>query len=132
MATVPSIHGAADENGTPLADTYREAEITVLRQAQSESFKDEITCLKIGRSLSLSSPLLSLSPELELVTGLICVGGRLRQSSDIPLNTIHPIVLDPAHATTKLLIKHYNKKLQHPGRERLFAELRRKYWILRG
>ncbi len=45
---------------------------------------------------------------------------------------IHPVVLDPRHAVTKLLIRRVDHDLKHPGAERLFAELRRKFWILRG
>ncbi|KAL1264141.1 hypothetical protein QQF64_004496 [Cirrhinus molitorella] len=45
---------------------------------------------------------------------------------------MHPIVLDPRHPITKLIIQGYDSKLCHPGPERVFAELRRKYWVLRG
>ncbi|KAJ8395309.1 hypothetical protein AAFF_G00032940 [Aldrovandia affinis] len=36
------------------------------------------------------------------------------------------------HVVTKLLIRQVDSDLKHPGAERLFAELRRKFWILRG
>lgn len=42
-------------------------------------------------------------------------------------STLHPIVL-----VTRLLIKHYDCKLHHPGPERVFAEIRHYYWIIRG
>lgn len=45
---------------------------------------------------------------------------------------MHPIVLDSHHPVTTLLIKDYDTKLLHPGPERILAEMRRKYWILRG
>lgn len=45
---------------------------------------------------------------------------------------MHPIVLDPSHQNTQLLIREYDTWLCHPGPERVFAELRRKFWILRG
>ena len=41
-------------------------------------------------------------------------------------------MLDSAHPVTKLLIKHYDDQLHHPGPDRVFAEIRRRYWILRG
>ncbi|KAJ8410824.1 hypothetical protein AAFF_G00187810 [Aldrovandia affinis] len=47
-------------------------------------------------------------------------------------DVIHPVVLDPRHVVTKLLIRQVDSDLKHPGAERLFAELRRKFWILRG
>ncbi|XP_046556736.1 uncharacterized protein LOC124265959 [Haliotis rubra] len=99
---------------------------------QKESFPEELTALSTGKPLSSSSRLRQLSPEYEPETGLIRVGGRLRNSSDIPSELMHPIVLDPKHPLTKLLIKHYDVKLHHYGSERVFAELRRRFWILRG
>lgn len=58
--------------------------------------------------------------------------GGLRHCDQLESETIHPIVLDPKHLVTKLLIRQYDSDLKHLGAERLFAELRRKYWILRG
>ncbi|XP_023807806.1 uncharacterized protein LOC111946881 [Oryzias latipes] len=40
--------------------------------------------------------------------------------------------MDPKHPVTRLLIRQADSDLKHPGAERLFAEVRRKYWILRG
>lgn len=42
------------------------------------------------------------------------------------------MVLDPKHHITQLLIKDYDNRLLHPGPERVFAEIRLAYWILRG
>ncbi len=78
-----------------------------------------------------NSRLISLAPELDQSTGLIRVGGRLRRSELLKPDTAHPIVLDPKHPLSQLLIQHYDEKL-HPGPERVFAELRRNYWIIRG
>lgn len=64
--------------------------------------------------------------------GLIRVGGQLRHTSALDEGEIHPIVLDPKHPTTQLIIQQYDAKLRHPGAERVFAELQRKYWILWG
>lgn len=69
---------------------------------------------------------------MDETTALIRVGGRLRQASHLSYSTAHPIVLDPKHPITRLLIKQYDTKLCHPGPERVFAEIRRYYWILRG
>lgn len=45
---------------------------------------------------------------------------------------MHPIVLDPNHPFTKLLIQDYDRRLCHPGPKRLFAEIRRAFWIVSG
>ncbi|XP_052445918.1 uncharacterized protein LOC127987587 [Carassius gibelio] len=99
---------------------------------QTESFPTEMVQLKSGKPVSGTSRLASLSPEFDPTSGLIRVGGRLRRCSEAELDSVHPIVLAPQHPVTKLIIKDYDKKLHHPGPERVFAELRRTYWVLRG
>lgn len=123
------LHGAAN---IICADKQREVEQTVLSQMQTESFPTEMVHLKSGKPVSGTSRLASLSPEFDPTTGLIRVGGRLRRCSEAELDSIHPIVLAPQHPVTKLIIKDYDEKLRHPGPERVFAELRRTYWVLRG
>ncbi|XP_023666073.2 uncharacterized protein [Paramormyrops kingsleyae] len=131
--TARRLHGAAPEaEGNPMAEHYRQAELNVLRAVQLESFPDEVWCLKEGRSLPMSSRLLTLAPELDHSLQLIRVGGRLRRCDKLEADTVHPVLLDPKHPITKLLIQQTDRELKHPGAERLFAELRRKYWILRG
>lgn len=60
------------------------------------------------------------------------MGGRLRRCDVLNSEVLHPILLDPSHPITKLLIQHCDAQLHHPGAERVFAEFRRKYSILRG
>lgn len=123
-------HGAAACSLT--ASAYRDAEVTLLQQSQQESFPLDLEQLRAGKILSHNSRLKALAPELDSETQLIRVGGRLRHSPYLEQDTVHPIVLDPKHPITQLIIKSYDAKLHHPGYERVFAELRRKYWILRG
>ncbi|XP_067265288.1 uncharacterized protein [Chanodichthys erythropterus] len=123
------IHGVAN---IACADKRREVELVVLRQTQTESFPTEMVQLKSGKPVSGTSRLASLSPVFDPTTELIRVGGRLRRCSETELDSIHPIVLAPQHPVTKLIIKDYDEKLCHPGPERVFAEIRRTYWVLRG
>lgn len=60
---------------------------------------------------------------------IVSAGWRL---ANLDLDTIHPIVLDPGHLITKLLIKETDQRLLHPGSESVLAELRRQYWVLQG
>ena len=60
------------------------------------------------------------------------MGGILRKLDGVSQREIHPVVLHPHHKVTKLLIKQFDERLLHPGPDRVFAELRRHYWILRG
>ncbi|KAJ0033481.1 hypothetical protein NQD34_000588 [Periophthalmus magnuspinnatus] len=114
------------------ADDYHEAELVLLRHAQTESFPAEVALLKAGKSLPSTSRLLTLSPEYDRSSSLIRVGGRLRRCDTLSPDGLHPILLSASHPVSKLLIQHYDCELHHPGAERVFAELRRKYWILRG
>lgn len=113
------------------AEDCRQAELKVLQQAQQQSFPEDYKLLAAGKPVSPSSRLRTLAPVLDQTSGLIRVGGRLRrlEGLDLPL---HPVVLDSSNPVTHLLIQKYDGDLCHPGPERVFAELRRSYWILRG
>lgn len=112
--------------------TKKQVEAMLLSQAQNECFPEEMNALKANRSVPNSSRLSALAPEYDSHTKLIRVGGRLRRLNIVEPDTIHPIVLDPKHPLTALLIKHYDETLFHSGPERVFSEIRRYYWILRG
>ncbi|XP_019204872.1 uncharacterized protein LOC109196100 [Oreochromis niloticus] len=129
-ATYYARHGAASPPMTAIDRV--EAEIAILKSAQCDSFPEEVVALMKGRTLALNSRLCSLCPEYDQVTGLIRVGGRLRRAEGLDSDTIHPIVLPPEHPVTKLLVQHFDTILLHPGPERVFAEIRRAYWIIRG
>lgn len=132
QAAARQLHGAADADIPLTADAYKSAEVAALQQAQRDSFPDEVALLKAGKPVSKSSRLLSLAPELDESTGLIRVGGRLRRCTDLASEEAHPIVLDSKHPLTKLVIQDYDEKLCHPGPERVFTEIRRRYWVFQG
>lgn len=112
--------------------TYKDSEITLLKQCQAESFPVELKSLRSGTPLPRHSKLRALAPELDKVSGLIRVGGRLRNVLSPTEISVHPVVLDPDHQITRLLIRDFDERLLHPGPERVFSELRRHYWVLRG
>ncbi|KAL0150553.1 hypothetical protein M9458_054146 [Cirrhinus mrigala] len=117
---------------SPEAENYRQAEVHILRQVQQESFPEDYQLLGTGKQVRSGSRLVTLAPEMDPSCGLIRVGGRLRRVSGIEDSVLHPLVLDPSHPVSRLIIQHYDDKLHHPGSERLFGEIRRYYWILRG
>ena len=129
-ATYQALHGAA---APPLTAADKlNTEVAILQRSQQESFPAEVAALKAGKPLSPNSCLLSLSPVEDKAVGLIRVGGRLRKAETLEEDTIHPIILAPDHPVTKLLIQDYDNRLFHAGPDRVFAEIRRTYWILRG
>ncbi|XP_030609347.1 uncharacterized protein LOC115796997 [Archocentrus centrarchus] len=131
-AVARALHGAAADQACLSAEDYREAEREVLRRAQQDSFPEELDLLRAGKPVPATSRLRCLAPESDETVQLIRVGGRLRRSDQLDLDAIHPVVLDPRHRVSQLLIHDTDRSLHHPGAERLFAELRRKYWILQG
>lgn len=109
----------------------REAEAALLRACQLQSFPEEVAALKAQKPVPAHSRLDSLAPEWDPLTNMIRVGSRLRRLANLDPEQIHPIVLDPRHAVTKLLIKEF-ERLLHPGAERVFTEIRRLLRLLRG
>ncbi|KAL3979043.1 ATP-binding cassette, subfamily B (MDR/TAP), member 9 [Sarotherodon galilaeus] len=131
-ATARLMHGAANDTSHPDADDFQKAELALLRHSQMESFPREFTLLKSEKLIPSSSRLITLAPEYDKASDLIRVGDRLRRCESLSPEVLHPVLLEPAHPVTKLLIQRCDNKLNHPGAERVFAELRRKYWILKG
>ncbi|KAE8278171.1 hypothetical protein D5F01_LYC23759 [Larimichthys crocea] len=116
----------------PQAPDRPYVETLLLQHAQQESFPEEYALLQANKPISKQSPLNNLAPEFDHTTNLIRVGGRLRKSEDLDYSNMQPVVLDPKNYITQLLIKDHDKRLKHPGPERVFASLRRNYWICEG
>ncbi len=122
----------ADKADQPTARSYQQAVSLLIKQSQLESFLEEYHLLKANKPIPSSSRLLVLCPEFDATDEVIRVGGRLYRAEDLDPNFKHPIVLDPSHGITKLIIQDFDRRLCHPGPECVFAEFRRSYWILRG
>lgn len=109
---------------------HQDTESLLLRECQAQSFPEEVAALWVHKPVSPRSQLSCLAPEWDPTLSIVRVGGRLWRLQNANLEEIHPIVLDPGHPTTKLVIKEFDERLLHPGVERVYAELRRQYWIL--
>ncbi|XP_046347391.2 uncharacterized protein LOC124128018 [Haliotis rufescens] len=129
-----SFDGAAFlENAQPLtAERFEQIENHLYQLVQIESFPQEFTALKSGKRLPPDSRLLQLDPIYDAESDLIRVGGRLQRAESLNTGIKHPILLDPQHVITKLIIRDQDEKLLHYGQERILAEIRRRFWILRG
>lgn len=108
------------------------AKLHLLKQAQDDSFSEKVQVLATGKPISKQSCLYTLAPEYDSAVGLIRVGGRLWRAEGLDPDAMHPIILDPKHHVTIILIKEHNNKLLHSGPERVFSKIRRTYRILRG
>ena len=76
----------------------------------------------------------SLKNQLGLYTddnGLLRCKGRL-QNATIPFNAKYPILLPADHYLTALIIHDCHKRVLHNGSRETLAELRSRFWIVRG
>ena len=128
--TALSLRETQGGSGELSAADYRNAEQTILKKVQEDCYPIELKHAQKGENLPKSSSLRKLAPEYH--AGLLRVGGRLSRCQALDNEAAHPVLLSPAHPYTKLLIQKFDEDLRHPGPERVFAEIRRKYWITRG
>lgn len=107
----------------------RRASLTLIRLAQHNAFKEELSILSHqSKKLSHNHPLYQLDPVLH--DGIIRVGGRLRRAS-LALDVRHPIVLPNSGNVTRLILSHCHEKTQHQGRGQTVNEIRANgYWII--
>ena len=103
-------------------EELRNAETAILCHVQHESF---------GSAQTKFSPITSLKPYSNKETKLLCVGGRLTKAP-IPHEAKHPVILPTRHRVTELVIRHYHLRLGHMGAERVLAEIRQRFWIIKG
>ncbi|KAB0804506.1 hypothetical protein PPYR_01476 [Photinus pyralis] len=106
-----------------------EAEATLVKMVQEESFGDEIRLLKQSKNLNSNSPILSLNPFLD--GDILRVGGRLRHS-DLAFSKKFPILLPKSHAFTNLVIRNDHIKALHGGVQTTLSQIRLRYWPIHG
>ncbi|KAL0822662.1 hypothetical protein ABMA28_004686 [Loxostege sticticalis] len=111
-------------------DTMRRAECLLLKQAQSDSFSEELSALKDGKCVSRSSRLLTLCPIID-EQGLLRVGGRIDAAAEVTLEMKRPIILDGRHPVARLIVRHYHVKSAHGCQETVVNELKQSYWIIK-
>lgn len=111
------------------ADEFKSARMMLLRAAQRASFPDEVNLLKRGKPIRRESRLLQDTPFMD-GNGLLCVGGRLL-NAQLNDDTRHPIILEPNHALTRLLVRLAHFAVAHDAVDRTLAEMRARYWVLR-
>ncbi|KAL0882321.1 hypothetical protein ABMA27_000834 [Loxostege sticticalis] len=110
-------------------DTMRRAECLLLKQAQNDSFSEELSALKDGKCVSRSSRLLTLCPIID-EQNLLRVGGRIDAAADVTLEMKRPIILDGRHPVARLIVRHYHVKSAHGCQETVVNELKQSYWII--
>ena len=102
----------------------------LIKISQREEFSSELVCLEKRAPLGAKNRLLGLNPFIDQ-KGLLRVGGRL-DNSDRPEDQQRPLILAPKHKLTKLIIVAEHERLLHAGPQLVLANLRLRYWIIRG
>ena len=117
-------------SSTLTVDELSDAEGVIIRAAQQQAFPEEISALKSGDGhVRKSSSLFNLDPLLH--GDILIVGGRL-DSALVAFDVKHPIILPSRGRITQLLIEDTHRRVGHQGREHVLAQLREKFWIVRG
>ncbi|XP_047518171.1 uncharacterized protein LOC125058190 isoform X1 [Pieris napi] len=99
----------------------KDAEQAWVREAQNQSFQDEIDTLKKGKPIKKTSRLAKYDPFLDEY-GLLRVRGRLQ--TPIAEETRNPILLDGRHTFTKLIVMKEHRRALHTNNERTEAHIR--------
>ena len=117
-------------SGKLTVDELNNAEDVIIRAVQQQAFAAEIAALKSGgKHVKTSSSLSKLDPLLH--DGCLRVGGRMNRT-DAGFNVKHPVILPREGHIPKLIIEDAHRRVGHQGREHVLAELRERYWIIKG
>lgn len=104
------------------------AENVWIKHSQSTYFNKEIRALEQKQPLEKSSSLLKLNPFMD-DDNVMRLSGRIKRSN-MPYDTVHPIVLDGKCAISHSLAKQAHKAMLHAGIQASQHYMRQKYWII--
>ncbi|XP_035210036.1 uncharacterized protein LOC118184472 [Stegodyphus dumicola] len=106
------------------------AELYWGKVTQRKYFAKETLDLSSGKCLEKTSSIYSLNPELD-THDLLHLKGRL-QFSDFAFEEKHPWLLPYKDRYSELVIFESHTKLFHAGVEATLADVREKFWIIKG
>ncbi|XP_063390115.1 uncharacterized protein LOC134675735 [Cydia fagiglandana] len=107
-----------------------EAEKMLVRQAQTESFPEELSNLRSSKPVPKNSRIKKLAPTLD-GEGLMRQNTRISSAPGVNDEMKSPMILDGRHYISRLLILHEHIKAAHQFNELVLNELRQRYSILR-
>ena len=99
-----------------------EAETCLYKLSQQRTFGDEIARLTSSQPVKQSSRLKAVNPFLNQ-QGVLCVGGRLSQSSCVSSLQAQPPILCASDHLTIIIFEHYHRSEGHCGPTALLARL---------
>ncbi|XP_072929551.1 uncharacterized protein [Epargyreus clarus] len=99
----------------------QDAELRWIRQAQQDSFGEDLRRLRAGQHLHRHSKLAKLDPVIE--EGTLKARGRIG-ASKTSTHSNRPVILDGGHPFTRLLVMDYHRNAGHANNERVVNELK--------
>ncbi|KAG5667016.1 hypothetical protein PVAND_015018 [Polypedilum vanderplanki] len=123
-------HKQADQRqrGRITGDEFQRAENYIIGLVQRATYPAEFHRLKLGRNVSATSPIASLSPVYCVKTNLIRATTRL--SSNFPNNMRRPPILPNFNEVSDSIIAYYHKIHLHVGDNAIIGSLRSRVWIM--
>lgn len=113
-------------------EEFLQAERILWRQAQWDSFPDEMSALTTNLQRQSGNPTETVcykcSPVLDS-EGVLRMDGRLANSVESCFDKRHPIILPRSHEVTQKLIQHYHEQFGHANSETVFNEMRQRFQI---
>lgn len=127
VAWVLRVTHTCQDEGELTLEELEKAKLVLLRDAQVQSYPQEVEGLQTGVSVSKKSKIYKLSPFLD-EDGLLRVKGRL-DFSELSYDSKHPVILPAGHLAT-LIVRHQHHILKHAGVGAMLSSLRDQYWII--
>ncbi|XP_044760886.1 uncharacterized protein LOC123318341 [Coccinella septempunctata] len=103
----------------------------LIQKVQLDCFGVELANLKTNKNITQNNKLFKLCPFID-ENNLLRMNGRFffREQLGLRENFRNPIILDPKHKITELIIQHYHERANHIGVETVLNNLRSQFWIL--
>ncbi|XP_043067241.1 uncharacterized protein [Drosophila bipectinata] len=126
-ATVPQTEKRAQEYGLT-ATECEAAENLLIRQAQLESFPDEMRSAERGKDVANSSEIRSLAPYVDKY-GVLRVYGRVDAALSMPYSARRPVILSHRHSLTEMVVRHYHAQMKLQNVDATIAQIRTRFWV---
>ncbi|XP_044314311.1 uncharacterized protein LOC123037477 [Drosophila rhopaloa] len=106
------------------------AESLLARQAQLESFPDEMRSAECGKNVARSSEIRGLAPYVD-EHGVLRTYGRVDAALCMPYSARRPVILSHRHSLTELIVRHFHAKMKHQNVDATIAQIRTRFWVTR-
>ncbi|XP_070144891.1 uncharacterized protein [Drosophila kikkawai] len=104
------------------------AENLLVRQAQLESFPDEMRSAKHGKEVASSSKIRGLAPYMD-EHGVLRVHGRVDAALCMPYSARRPVILSHRHSLTEMIVRHFHAQMKHQNVDATIAQIRTRFWV---